>query len=209
MKVTTHSADEMVLTEGAVTGIVIGVALVIAGGLVDYYSRSSNPVMVWAGLALAVAGVVAVLLSSSITVTANRTTAQLRYQKKRQVGAQDTTCASTDVFRIETRKTAADRECAELGAAGRSSAAGAGAGGAVGDRLQRRPGGGARPSEGLGADGCGLRGIDERAGAETAMAAQVAKFPGGGVPGDRAAESGYGDQYHRGAERRVLRPGSR
>jgi hypothetical protein len=44
-----------------------------------------------------------ILFSSSITVNANKATGQLRYQKKRLLGAQSTTYAIADVFRIETR----------------------------------------------------------------------------------------------------------
>src|SRR5208283_5298435 len=39
-----------------------------------------------------------------ITVNASKATGQLRYRKKRLVGAQDTTYAIADIFRIETRK---------------------------------------------------------------------------------------------------------
>jgi hypothetical protein len=104
MKITTVSANELELKEGGTTGIVVGVALVIAGTLVWYRLHDSNPIVIWVALALGAAGIAAVFFSSSITVNANKATGQIRYQKKRLVGAQDTTYAIADVFRIETRK---------------------------------------------------------------------------------------------------------
>jgi len=104
MKITTLSANELELKEGGAAGVVVGVAFVVAGIALGYYGRTSNSIMVWIGLAVIVAGIAAVLWSSSITVNANKTSGQLRYQKKRMVGAKDSTYAIADVFRIETRK---------------------------------------------------------------------------------------------------------
>ena len=104
MKITTVSANELELKEGGTAGIVVGVALVIAGVLVGYYLHNSNSFVIWIALALGAAGIAAILFSSSITVNASKATGQLRYQKKRLVGAQDTTYAIGDIFRIETRK---------------------------------------------------------------------------------------------------------
>jgi len=104
MKITTVSASELELKEGGTAGIVVGVALVIAGVLVGYYLHNSNSFVIWIALALGAAGIAAILFSSSITVNASKATGQLRYQKKRLVGAQDTTYAIGDIFRIETRK---------------------------------------------------------------------------------------------------------
>ncbi len=104
MKITTLSADELELQEGSATGIAIGVAFVIAGVLVAYFLRSSNSLAIWIALGLGLAGIAAILFSSSITVNASKASGQLRYQKKRLVGAQNSTYAIADIFRIETRK---------------------------------------------------------------------------------------------------------
>jgi len=104
MKITTLSADELELKEGGTTGIVVGAALVIAGVFIGYRLHNANSYVVWIALALGAAGIAAILFSSSITVNASKATGQLRYQKRRLVGAQDTTYAIADVFRIETRK---------------------------------------------------------------------------------------------------------
>jgi Tfp pilus assembly PilM family ATPase len=104
MKITTLSADELELKEGGATGVAIGVALVIGGVILEYYAHNSNSIVVWIALGLGVAGIAAILFSSSITVNANKASGQLRYQKKRLVGAQNSTYAIADVFRIETRK---------------------------------------------------------------------------------------------------------
>ncbi len=94
----------MELKEGGATGVAIGVAFVIAGALGGYYLRNANPYAVWIALAVIVLGIGVTLMSSSITVNANRASGQLRYQKKRLLGAKEATYAIADVFRIETRK---------------------------------------------------------------------------------------------------------
>ena len=104
MKITTLSAEELELSEGSTSGVVIGIVFVIAALVVGFYLRDSGPITVWIAVGMGLAGIAAILFSSSITVTANKTTGQLRYQKKRLVGAQNATYAIADVFRIETRK---------------------------------------------------------------------------------------------------------
>ncbi len=104
MKIISQSADELVLQEGSASGIMIGGAFVVAGALVGYLGHASSPIAVWIALAMVVAGIVVILLASSITVTANRGSGQLFYQKKRLVGAQNTTYPIVDILRIETRK---------------------------------------------------------------------------------------------------------
>jgi hypothetical protein len=105
MKIISQSSDELVLKEGGTSGIAVGVAFVIAGPLVWYFLRQSNPsVMIWVGLATALLGVAVILFSSSITVVANKTSGQVSYQKKRVTGEQNSTFAIADIFRIETRK---------------------------------------------------------------------------------------------------------
>ena len=104
MKITTVSTNELELKEGGTAGIVAGAALVVAGVFIGLYLHGSSPVVVWVALAMGAGGISAILFSSSITVNANKATGQLRYHKKRLVGAQDATYAIADVFRIETRK---------------------------------------------------------------------------------------------------------
>jgi len=104
MKIVSQSSDELVLKEGGTSGIVIGVVLVAAGVLVGCFLRQSISIAIWIGLALAAAGVFAILFSSSITVVANKASGQLSYQKKRLAGGRDSTYAIADIFRIETRK---------------------------------------------------------------------------------------------------------
>jgi hypothetical protein len=104
MKIVSQSSDELMLKEGSASGITVGVVLVIAGILVGYFLRQSNPLVIWIALAIVVIGVGIILMSSSITVVANRATGQILYQKKRMIGGQDSTFAVADIFRIETRK---------------------------------------------------------------------------------------------------------
>jgi hypothetical protein len=105
MKIISQSSDQLVLKEGGASGIAVGVAFVIAGPLAWYVLRESYPsVMIWIGLAIALIGVAVILFSSSITVVANKTSGQISYQKKRVTGEQNSTFAMADIFRIETRK---------------------------------------------------------------------------------------------------------
>lgn len=104
MKLTTLTTDELELTEGSAAGVVVGAVFVVAAACVAYFFRSANPYMIWVALGIGVIGIVVVLFSSSITVNFSKSTGQLRYQKKRLVGAENATYAIADVFRIETRK---------------------------------------------------------------------------------------------------------
>ncbi len=104
MKITSQSADELVLTEGGTSGIIVGAAFVIAGPVGWYLFRESSPIVIWIALGVVVLGIAVILMSSSITVRANKTSGQLFYEKKRLTGAQNSTYPIADVFRIETRK---------------------------------------------------------------------------------------------------------
>ena len=104
MKIVSQSAEELILKEGSASGIVAGAVLVIAGPLVWYFLHESNPVVIWIALGLVVVGAIVILMSSSITVVANKTSGKLSYEKKRLTGGQSSAYAIADVFRIETRK---------------------------------------------------------------------------------------------------------
>jgi Tfp pilus assembly PilM family ATPase len=104
MKIISQSSDELVLKEGSASGMVVGVVFAVAGVLAGYFLRQSNPLVIWIALALVLIGCAVILFSSSITVIANKASGQVFYQKKRLVGGQNSTYAIGDIFRIETRK---------------------------------------------------------------------------------------------------------
>lgn len=104
MKIASQSADELVLTEGSTSGLVVGVIVVIAGVLGAIFLRDANQYAIYIALAVIAAGVAVVLFASSITVTANKKTGQLLYVKKRIAGGHSSNYALASIFRIETRK---------------------------------------------------------------------------------------------------------
>src|SRR5271156_4971525 len=104
MKIVSQSSDELILQEGSTSGIVVGVVLALAGVLAGIFLRQKAPFVIWIALALVVIGIAVVLFASSITVSANRRSGQMVYEKKRLVGTQTKSYAIADVFRIETRK---------------------------------------------------------------------------------------------------------
>jgi hypothetical protein len=104
MKIVSQSSDEMVLHEGSLQGMIIGILCVIAGVLGAYFLHSTKPMALWIGLGAVVLGVGVILFASSITVGATKSKDQLVYEKKRIVGAKTDTYKISDVLRIETRK---------------------------------------------------------------------------------------------------------
>ena len=104
MKIVSQSSDELVLTEGSASGIVVGVVFVVAGVLAGIFLRQSTSYATWIALAMVLMGIGIVLFASSITVSANRRSGQLIYEKKRLAGGKTTNYAIADIFRIETRK---------------------------------------------------------------------------------------------------------
>lgn len=104
MKIVSQSADELVLREGSASGIAVGAVFAVAGLFIGYRFHAANPMVIWIALAVVVIGLAVILFSSSITVSANKGSGQLLYQKKRIIGAKNSTYAIADVFRIETRR---------------------------------------------------------------------------------------------------------
>jgi hypothetical protein len=104
MKIVSQSSDEMVLHEGSLQGMAIGILCVIAGVLGAYFLHSTKPIAVWIGLGAVLLGVAVICLASSITVGVTKSKDQLVYEKKRIVGAKSDTYKISDVLRIETRK---------------------------------------------------------------------------------------------------------
>jgi hypothetical protein len=104
MKITSQSADQLVLQEGSASGIAIGGVLVVAGAVGGYFLHHSSPIAIWIALAVVLLGLAVVLFSASITVAADKATGRISYQKKRLIGGQNSTYAIADVLRIETRK---------------------------------------------------------------------------------------------------------
>jgi hypothetical protein len=104
MKITNQTADELELKEGSASGIVVGVAFIAAGVVVEVVARNSFAYALWVMLGLIVLGIGLILFASSITLNASRASGQIQYQKKRMIGTQNSSFAIGDVFRIETRK---------------------------------------------------------------------------------------------------------
>jgi hypothetical protein len=104
MKITSQSADELALSEGSMSGMIAGAVFLVAGVLAGIFLRHSNSVALWIGLALVVVGIAVILFSSSITLVINKTRGQVAYSKKRLVGGESSTYPISDIFRIETRK---------------------------------------------------------------------------------------------------------
>lgn len=104
MKITNLSANELELREGSASGLIVGAALILGGLGAGFYLRGVNPYMIWIAAAMLAIGVGVAAFASSIRVNANKQTGKLSYQKKRLVGTQDSSFAIADVFRIETRK---------------------------------------------------------------------------------------------------------
>lgn len=104
MKIVSQSSDEMVLHEGSMQGLFVGIACVIAGVLIAYFKHAAQPMFMWIGLAAVAVGAIVICFASSITVDATKSRDELVYQKKRLVGGATTNYKISDVLRIETRK---------------------------------------------------------------------------------------------------------
>jgi hypothetical protein len=104
MKITALTAEELELREGGAAGVIIGIVMAILGLLFVLIMHSVSSLMTGVGAAALIGGALMVLFSSSITVSANRRNGQLRYEKKRLVGAKQTLYSIADVSSIETRK---------------------------------------------------------------------------------------------------------
>jgi hypothetical protein len=104
MKIISQSQDQLVLQEGSTSGVIVGAVFVLAGVLGGYFLRESSPYAVWTALAVVLLGIGVILFASSITVTANKASGQVLYQKKSLVRGQKDLYAIAEIFRIETRK---------------------------------------------------------------------------------------------------------
>ena len=106
MKIINQTQDHMLLKDGNVSGLVIGAAMIIAGGYFSYhlYSTSGISNTVWIALAVLVFGVVAIILSSSITVDIDKNQKQISFLKKRLLGGKTQTYNTQDALRVELRK---------------------------------------------------------------------------------------------------------
>jgi hypothetical protein len=104
MKIASQTANELVLTEGSASGLIVGAVFIIVGVLAELFLRHNGAVVTWIGLAMIAVGIAVVLFSSSIRVAINKTSGQVAYQKKRMLGGRSATYPIADIFRIETRK---------------------------------------------------------------------------------------------------------
>jgi hypothetical protein len=104
MKIISQSADQLVMKEGSTSAIVVGAVIILAAAGVGFKFRDANPYVIWIALAAILGGLALILFSSAITVTANKPGGQLLYQKKRIIGGSTVTYAIAEIFRIETRK---------------------------------------------------------------------------------------------------------
>jgi hypothetical protein len=113
MKIISETKDELIMKEGSTSGIVMGSMFLVAGICVaifrdkvaaSFSSASAHTIVLGIAAALCVIGLLAILLSSAITVGINKTTGNLLYEKKRLIGGASTTYAIVDVLRIETRR---------------------------------------------------------------------------------------------------------
>lgn len=113
MKIISETKDELILKEGSTSGIITGTLFLLAGIGVGVFrgsiaasiSSASGPkIVLGISAALFLIGLLAILLSSAITVGVNKTTGKLSYEKKRLVGGSSTTYGIDEVLRIETRR---------------------------------------------------------------------------------------------------------
>jgi hypothetical protein len=104
MRITALTSEQLELREGSAAGVIIGIVMATLGLLFVLIMHSVSSLMTAVGAAALIGGALMILFSSSITVSANRRNGQLRYEKKRLVGAKQTLYSIADVSSIETRK---------------------------------------------------------------------------------------------------------
>jgi hypothetical protein len=104
MKILSRTDSEMVLKDGNVLSIVVGIVAVVVGVVIYVDFLSLNAWMIWFALGAVILGLLMTFLSSSIGVDINKNDQTFSYRKKRLIGGSVSTYAIADVFRIETRK---------------------------------------------------------------------------------------------------------
>ncbi len=107
MKIINQTTDEMALKDGSFSSLIIGAVLIVIGGYISYSTYASSGFSnnaIWIAVVIFAAGIVTILLSSSITIDINKSGGQIAYQKKRLIGSQSSAYNVADVLRVETRK---------------------------------------------------------------------------------------------------------
>jgi hypothetical protein len=104
MKIVSQTSDELVLTEGSASRVILGIVISIVGIGIGIFSHASSPAAIWIAIGLFIIGLAVMLFSSSISVDINKTGGQLIYKKKSLIKGKTMAYAIADILRIETRK---------------------------------------------------------------------------------------------------------
>jgi hypothetical protein len=106
MKIVSQTADEMVLKDGNVGGLIFGAIAIVGSLTIGGYAYAtygwSNGL--WIAVAFLVVGIFILLTAANTTVDINKPNNQINYQKKRLMGGSQATYAIDNVLRVETRK---------------------------------------------------------------------------------------------------------
>ena len=104
MKIVNQTADELILKDGNIQGIILGMVFAIFGIVFSFYLNFVVGVNLWIAIGCFVIGLVIIFMTSSILVDINKSNGQIIYQTKRLVGGKTTTYPISNVMGIETRK---------------------------------------------------------------------------------------------------------
>jgi hypothetical protein len=110
MKIVNQNQESITLSDGNMTGIIVGIVFFLASIGIDYsfYSDHTHPGfsnMMWIGVGIFVFGIIAILTSTSIIVEINKSSNQIVYKTKRMIGSRQKNYNISDVLRVETRRT--------------------------------------------------------------------------------------------------------